>query len=69
MIQYAGYSRLEIQFEANQTRDQVSATLEKIRYMSGSTKTGKALKKAKTILEEEKKKAVGGRGRVKQVSE
>ena len=65
-MQYAGYTRLEIPFGHNRTKEEVMSSLEQIHYMSGSTKTGKALKKARDILKEERNKK--GKSHVKQVS-
>ena len=65
-MQYAGYTRLEIPFSQNKTKEEISSALQKIHYMSGSTKTGKALRKARDIMREERRK-LGSRN-VKQVA-
>ncbi|VDO28537.1 unnamed protein product [Haemonchus placei] len=46
VLQYASYTRLEHSFEDRQSHDELMSKLKKIRHMSGTTKTGKAMLKA-----------------------
>ncbi|PIO76208.1 von Willebrand factor type A domain protein [Teladorsagia circumcincta] len=46
VLQYASYTRLEYSFDDNQSYEELLSSLKKIRHMSGTTKTGKAMLKA-----------------------
>ncbi|VDO27391.1 unnamed protein product, partial [Brugia timori] len=46
VMQYSSYTRVEFNFSANPNKESLRASLQKIRHISGTTKTGKALDKA-----------------------
>uniref|UniRef100_A0A1I8ASB3 VWFA domain-containing protein n=1 Tax=Steinernema glaseri TaxID=37863 RepID=A0A1I8ASB3_9BILA len=46
VMQYSSYTRIEFGFSANQNKESIRAALQRIRHISGTTKTGKALDKA-----------------------
>ncbi|VDN04752.1 unnamed protein product [Thelazia callipaeda] len=46
VMQYSSYTRVEFNFIANSNKESLRAALQKIRHISGTTKTGKALDKA-----------------------
>ncbi|VDD86442.1 unnamed protein product [Enterobius vermicularis] len=46
VMQYSSYTRVEFGFSTHQTKDNLKNALGKIRHLSGTTKTGKALDKA-----------------------
>ncbi|KAL4002040.1 von Willebrand factor type A domain family protein [Acanthocheilonema viteae] len=46
VMQYSSYTRVEFNFSANPNKETLRASLQKIRHISGTTKTGKALDKA-----------------------
>ncbi|CAJ0596969.1 unnamed protein product [Cylicocyclus nassatus] len=54
VLQYAGYTKLEIDFNENQDPDKLLNSLRNIRHMSGTTKTGKAMFKALELFEKAK---------------
>ncbi|MFH4975139.1 hypothetical protein AB6A40_001848 [Gnathostoma spinigerum] len=53
VMQYSSYTRIEFGFSAHQTKQSLRTSLEKIRHLSGTTKTGKALDKALQIFRHE----------------
>ncbi|KAK6745165.1 hypothetical protein RB195_011716 [Necator americanus] len=55
VLQYAGYTRLEFGFNDNQSLDYLLNTLRKVRHMSGTTKTGKAMSKALELFQKAKR--------------
>ncbi|KHJ78869.1 von Willebrand factor type A domain protein, partial [Oesophagostomum dentatum] len=55
VLQYAGFTRLEFGFSDHQSLDDLLNSLRKIRHMSGTTKTGKAMLKALELFKQAKK--------------
>ncbi|EYB94990.1 hypothetical protein Y032_0165g48 [Ancylostoma ceylanicum] len=54
VLQYAGFTRLEFGFSDHQSLDDLLNSLRRIRHMSGTTKTGKAMLKALELFQKAK---------------
>uniref|UniRef100_A0A915HV07 VWFA domain-containing protein n=1 Tax=Romanomermis culicivorax TaxID=13658 RepID=A0A915HV07_ROMCU len=53
VLQYASYTKVEFNFNDFETREQYKEAIGNIRYMSGTTRTGRALQKAFETFSEE----------------
>uniref|UniRef100_A0A9J2PTV8 VWFA domain-containing protein n=1 Tax=Ascaris lumbricoides TaxID=6252 RepID=A0A9J2PTV8_ASCLU len=50
VMQYSSYTRVEFGFTANPNKEKLRLALQKIRHISGTTRTGKALDKALQVF-------------------